>query len=64
MLKNKFPIECPFCGNEKTRIVKGYITPLTMVVCDHCGAVVSFRGGDTEKELIKRYNRRSGKDLN
>jgi len=64
MPTNKYPKECPFCGNEKTRIVKGYLTPLTMVVCDHCGAVVSFRGGDTEKELIKRYNRRTGKNLN
>ena len=60
----KFPSECPFCGSEKTRVVTGYLTPLAMVVCDHCGAVVSSHAGETENELVKRYNRRSGKELN
>ena len=64
MPMNKYPKECPFCGNEKTKLVKVFLTPLPMVICDNCGATVSFRGGENPMETLRRYNRRTGKNLN
>lgn len=47
---------CPFCGCE-CHIIIGF-SGIAGIVCDRCGAFVSFMGSEKQKEAVKAWNRR------
>lgn len=47
---------CPFCGNQP--IVYAGDLQIHMVLCDKCGATVSFQGNEERDKTITRWNRR------
>lgn len=52
--------ECPFCGSKKVKAESGILSPLSMVVCRECGAIVSFIGRESVKGTIDAWNKRPG----
>jgi len=53
---------CPFCGGRaymfhNPRLFPGFGS-LPMIVCDDCGATVSFGGHESENETVECFNRR------
>ncbi len=55
--------ECPFCGGKKVKVESGMLTPLSMVVCHECGAIVSFIGRENAKAATDAWNKRPGTRL-
>jgi transcription elongation factor Elf1 len=49
---------CPFC-RRKTKIVFSMYGSLYMVVCESCGAIVSFKGNESKTAVRELYNRRA-----
>lgn len=49
---------CPFCGNRKMKLARGTVMPLTMVICDKCGATVSFQNKEDMANTVLAWNRR------
>ena len=52
--------KCVFCGHE-VKLTSGLVRMKGMpkmyfVECDHCGAVVSFRGSESKEDCRKMYN--------
>lgn len=47
---------CPFCGNEKIRL-DGCLVPF--ILCDKCGAVVSFYGKEKAEQTVQAWNKRN-----
>jgi transcription elongation factor Elf1 len=52
----KIKRKCPFCGGLP--IVHSGIGGVTFVLCEKCGAVVSFRGRETYNATVDTYNTR------
>ena len=52
-------IKCPFCGGE-VLIRKSHLG-YTMAQClyERCRAIVSFAGGEEEKEFLRRFVKRA-----
>ena len=52
--------ECPFCGSDRVDLYsKTYPHPpfkLAYVVCDNCGAVVSFRANERPEQTLIMWN--------
>lgn len=52
--------QCPFCGSNAVRVVKGigagFYQPI--VLCADCGVTVSFHEAFTYIELMDSWNRR------
>lgn len=48
--------KCPFCGNEKIEF-GGYIVPF--ILCDKCGAIVSFYGKEKIEQAVQAWNKRN-----
>lgn len=47
---------CPFCGGKVT-LCFGF--GMSNMLCDKCGAVVSFRGKEARNKTISAWNRRA-----
>lgn len=50
--------KCPFCGGEKIEIGLGGCRHL--ILCDECGAVVSFIGKEDKEQAVQAWNKREG----
>lgn len=48
---------CPFCGSAEIRIAIGPIFPV--ILCDKCGATVSFYKANTEASITVAWNKRN-----
>ena len=48
---------CPFCGCAEIRIAIGPIIPV--ILCDKCGATVSFYKAKTKSSIIVAWNKRN-----
>ena len=48
---------CPFCGNIAVKTAKG-VMQTTMILCDKCGATVSFWNKEREQQAINAWNKR------
>lgn len=49
---------CPFCGSSEVKVVKG-IMNTSLILCDKCGATVSFYGKEHEEQAVQAWNKRS-----
>lgn len=47
---------CPFCGSDKVRVQKSIM--LHVILCDTCGATVSFFEKVCKKDVIQAWNKR------
>lgn len=52
---------CPFCGGN-VYLVSGVAMGIAMIVCDHCGATVSFLGREFGTSAADAYNKRLNND--
>ena len=51
---------CPFCGNGKVRYFKGFT--IYQIICENCGAIVSFMGKEKKDKTGQAWNRRADND--
>lgn len=51
---------CPFCGMPDVKVEMRY--GINYVLCDGCGAVVSFRGHEGKDQTIGCWNKRMKKE--
>lgn len=54
-------LPCPFCGG-KTKLDHPFhqgLQPVTFVLCDDCGACVSFRPNLIGKKTVEAWNKRA-----
>ena len=49
---------CPFCGGE-AKIVFSIHAGFYMIVCECCGAIVSFKGNESKSKVRFAWNRRA-----
>lgn len=47
---------CPFCGNTELKL--DFSFSVSLVFCKECGAVVSFKGKESQRKTVEAYNRR------
>lgn len=57
MKSENFIMPCPFCGNIAVKTAKG-VMQTTMILCDKCGATVSFWHKEREQQAINAWNKR------
>lgn len=48
---------CPFCGSDKVRVQKSIM--LNVILCDTCGATVSFFEKVCKKDVVQAWNKRN-----
>lgn len=53
---------CPFCG-RKVKIEIGGLVGINMILCDKCGATVSFYRKEQRQKVIEAWNRRVNEDV-
>lgn len=53
-------LPCPFCGG--TPVLHHGHADITYVLCDACGAVVSFRPNLKGQDAVRAWNRRAADD--
>ena len=53
---------CPFCGGERVKFDRPWVSEITLIYCPDCTAVVSF--GDNKRDSLayseRAWNRREG----
>lgn len=66
-MKNNTELKpCPFCGSKvytETRTFPagyGLTSTISYILCDKCGACVSFRGKEPKKQTEEAWNERAG----
>ena len=52
---------CPFCGST-AKIIYSARVKMYFVVCDCCGAIVSFKGKEAKSDLRGVYNSRADEE--
>ena len=48
----------PFCGSEKVKAQHGI--GMFMILCNKCGATVSFYEKERKEQTVEAWNRRAG----
>ena len=49
---------CPFCASESVKVRRGI--GMFMILCDECGATVSFYKKEGKEQAVEAWNRREG----
>ena len=53
---------CPFCESYDVKLDSKkfrnqlYVSEITYILCDHCGAVISFRASEGKQDAVAMYN--------
>ena len=55
---------CPFCGGERVRFDRAFMSTVPLIYCPDCTAVISFGANkrDTLKKSAELYNTRTPKE--
>ena len=51
---------CPFCGSEKVKAQQSL--GIVMILCNKCGATVSFYEKERKEQTVEAWNRRAGEN--
>lgn len=54
-------VKCALCGSKKDTIAEKGSFGMAYIMCDSCGAMVTFRGHEELHDLVDTYNKYTNK---